>query len=102
MADETDRPVVSAPYVVAHTEGRCGGCGGRIWWSRQRWAHRRCAETLTRHRPPFITEAAPAIITLGVGALGGPRVTVADRMDPGYDPPSASLNPNATASKETT
>lgn len=63
------------PYLIPHEPGWCGGCLGRIWW-RRRWAHKRCEEVLNRHRAPYVTSAAPHLVTMGYRTWAELRDTV--------------------------
>ena len=50
----------------------CAGCGERIRFPRGRWAHRRCALVLMRHRSPFtLTDWMDPMIRRYVGRLDG-------------------------------
>lgn len=40
-------------HTIEVKVGWCAGCGERIRFPRGRWAHRRCALVLMRHRAPF-------------------------------------------------
>jgi len=48
---------VAAPHRIEREPGHCAGCGERIRFS-GRWAHRRCALVLMRHRAPFTAAGA--------------------------------------------
>ena len=64
-----------APHRIERDPGHCAGCGERIRLS-SRWAHRRCALVLYRHRAPFKLTDWLSLTIEGYGRLDEPPIEV--------------------------
>lgn len=59
-------------HTIEVKVGWCAGCGERIRFPRGRWAHRRCALVLMRHRAPFtLTDWVGPMLRGWFGRLDG-------------------------------